>query len=69
MPSFCLANGQHAVNHTVIGVRVRSKIVPAVTEVRELHPAHSTRPSPNRQLRPSAQRGLMKPPGQRSHSR
>ena len=41
MPSFCVANSQHAVNHTVSGVRVRSKIVPAVTEVRRLQPAHS----------------------------
>ena len=69
MPSFWVANSQHAVNHTVSGVRVRSKIVPAVTEVRELHPAHSKRPSPSRQPVPSRQRGQMKPPGQRSHSR
>jgi hypothetical protein len=34
MPSFCVANSQQAVNHTVSGVRVRSKIVPAVTDVR-----------------------------------
>ena len=33
-PSFWVANSQHAVNQTVSGVRVRSKIVPAVTEVR-----------------------------------
>ena len=32
-----VANSQHAVNHTVSGVRVRSKIVPAVTELRALH--------------------------------
>jgi hypothetical protein len=29
-----VANSQQAVNHTVSGVRVRSKIVPAVTDVR-----------------------------------
>ena len=32
-------------NHTVSGVRVFSKIVPAVTEVRSLHSRHSYRPS------------------------
>jgi hypothetical protein len=40
-----VANSQHAVNHTVSGVRVPSTIVPAVTEVRELHLANSVRPS------------------------
>jgi len=30
-----VANSQHAVNHTVSGVRVRSETVPAVTEVRQ----------------------------------
>ena len=34
IPSLAVANIQHAVDHTVRGVRVRSKIVPAVTEVR-----------------------------------
>jgi hypothetical protein len=34
MPSLPLANSQQALNHTVNGVRVRSKIVPAVVEVR-----------------------------------
>jgi hypothetical protein len=52
MPSFWVANSQHAVNHTVSGVRVRSKIVPAVTDVRPWQAAHSSRPSPSRQ--PSA---------------
>lgn len=33
MPSFCVANSQQAMNHTVSGVGVRSKIVPAVTDV------------------------------------
>ena len=49
MPSFCAANSQQAVNHTVSGVRVRSKIVPAVTDVRRWQAAHSNRPSPSRQ--------------------
>ncbi len=52
MPSFCVANSQHAVNHTVSGVRVRSKIAPAVTEVRELHLANPLRPSSSRQPTP-----------------
>jgi len=34
IPSFWLANSQHAVNQTVSGVRVLSKIVPAVGELR-----------------------------------
>jgi hypothetical protein len=45
-PSFWVANSQHAMNHTVSGVRVRSKIVPAVTDERPPHPAHQTRPQP-----------------------
>jgi hypothetical protein len=32
-------------NHTVSGVRVLSKIVPAVAEVRSWHSRHSRRPS------------------------
>ncbi len=34
-PSFCAANIQQAVNHTVNGLRRRSNSVPAVTEVRD----------------------------------
>jgi len=49
MPSFWVANSQQAVNHTVSGVRVRSKTVPAVVDVRAWHRAHSNRPSPSRQ--------------------
>lgn len=40
IPSLAVANAQHALNHTVNGVRVRSKIVPAVTDVRCEQPAH-----------------------------
>src|SRR5450759_3967026 len=48
-PSFCEANIQQAVNHTVSGVRRRSNRVPAVTEVRApaagaLVPAITDRP-------------------------
>jgi hypothetical protein len=49
MPSLAAANNQQTMNHTVSGVRVRSKIVPAVTEVRSPQPEHSNRPSPSRQ--------------------
>jgi hypothetical protein len=41
IPSFWLENSQQTVNHTVSGVRVRSKIVPAVTDVRSWHARHS----------------------------
>ncbi len=40
MPSLPVANIQHAVNHTVSGVRRRSNSVPAVTDVRAPHAAH-----------------------------
>ena len=49
MPSLPAANSQQAVNHTVSGVRVRSKMARAVTEVRLPHPGHMKRPSPSRQ--------------------
>ena len=49
MPSLAVANSQQAWNHTVSGVRVLSKIVPAVTKVRDPQPPHLTRPSPSRQ--------------------
>lgn len=68
-PSFWVANSQHAMNHTVSGVRVRSKIVPAVTDERPPHPAHQTRLSPSRQPPWWLQRGHTKPSGHRSHSR
>jgi hypothetical protein len=57
------------VNHTVSGVRVRSKIVPAVAEVRALHAAHSHRPSPSRQPPAWLHAEQMNPSGHRSHSR
>ena len=40
IPSFWLANSQQAIDRTVSGVRVRSKIVPAVTEVRSPQAEH-----------------------------
>ncbi len=69
MPSFWVAKSQPAVNHTVSGVRVRSKIVPAVTDVRDRHAAHRNRPSPSRQPPSCPQSGHTNPSGQRSHSR
>jgi hypothetical protein len=69
MPSFCVANNQHAMNHTVSGVRVRSKIVPAVTEVAERHAAQRNRPSPGRQPPSPPHAGHTKSAGQGSHSR
>src|SRR4051794_16971396 len=50
MPSLAAASCQQAVNQTVSGVRVRSKIVPAVTDVRRpaagaLEPAVSQPPA------------------------
>jgi len=69
IPSFWEANSQHAVNHTVSGVRVRSKIVPAVTDVRAAQPAHSNRPSASRQPSACPHAGHTNPSGQRSHSR
>jgi hypothetical protein len=69
IPSLAVANSQHAVNHTVSGVRVRSKIVPAVTDVRCPHAAHMIRPSPSRQPRRMLHSRQMNPCGQRGHSR
>jgi hypothetical protein len=60
---------QQALNHTVSGVRVRSKIVPAVTELRPPHPEHLRRPSPSRQPPSWAQPAQAKPAGHLSHSR
>lgn len=69
MPSFPLAKSQQALNQTGSGVRVRSKIVPAVTEVRPPHPAHLNRAPPSRQPSLWPHPGHTKPAGQRSHSR
>ena len=56
---------QQAVNQTVSGVRVRSQMVPAVTEVRPRHPEHLSRPSPSRQPPSWPQSAQAKPAGQR----
>jgi hypothetical protein len=56
-------------NHTVSGVRVRSKIVPAVTEVRSPQAEHLKRPSAIRQPPACPHSGQTNPSGHRSHSR
>jgi hypothetical protein len=68
-PSFWVANSQHAANQTVSGVRVRSKIVPAVGDVRVPQPRHSNRPSASRHAPACPQSAQTNPSGQRSHSR
>ena len=68
IPSLPVAKSQQAVNQTVSGVRVRSKIVPAVTEVRPPHLEHMYRPSASRQPVSRPQPEQAKPAGHRSHS-
>ena len=68
IPSLPVANSQQALNHTVSGVRDRSKIVPAVTDVRPPHPEHLKRPSLSRQPPSWPQPAQEKPAGHRSHS-
>ena len=60
-----MANIQQVVNQTVSGVRVRSKMVPAVTDVRMPQPEHQNRPPPSRQPPSSPQPGQTNPVGQR----
>ena len=69
MPSFWVAKSHDAMNQTVSGVRVLSKIVPAVTEVAERHDPHRNRPSPSRHPPGHPQAGHTNPSGQRSHSK
>lgn len=68
MPFLLVANTQHAVNQTVSGVRVLSKIVPAVTGVRWPQLVHMSRRSPSRHAPVLAQVEHVQPSGQRSHS-
>jgi hypothetical protein len=69
IPSFWVANSQHAMNHTVSGVRVRSNIVPAVGEVRAPQPRHISRPSPSCHAPTSPHAAHTKPSDQFSHSK
>ena len=68
-PSFCVANIQHAANHTVSGVRRRSNKVPAVTDVRLPQAAHLYRASPSAHPPLCPHSGQAKPSGHRSQSR
>jgi hypothetical protein len=69
IPSFPVAKCQQAANQTVSGVRVRSKNVPAVTDVRLPQPVHWYLPSPSRHPPGRPQAGQVKPLGHLSHSR
>ena len=69
IPSLPVAKCQQAANQTVRGVRVLSKMVPAVTEVRLPHPAHMILPSPVRHPAGLPQAVQTKPEGHLSHSR
>ena len=60
---------QIAANHVANGVRVRWKIVPAVTDVCRPHAVHLSSTLPVRQHAPAPQRGQTNPSGQRSRSR
>lgn len=64
-----MANTSTPVNHTVSGVRVRSKIVPGVTAERPPDPAHQNRPSASRQPPRWPQLAHRNPSGHRSHLR
>ena len=68
-PSFWVANSHVAMNQTASGVRVLSKIVPAVTDVAGRHDPQRNRPSPSRQPPGCPQAGHTNPSGHRSHSR
>jgi hypothetical protein len=64
-----VANDHTAWNHTVNGVRVRSKIVPAVTDVRCEQRAHFQRPSATCHPPVLPQASQTNPSGQRSQAR
>src|SRR5207245_3499705 len=67
-PYFWVVTHHMARNHTGSGVRVSWKIVPAVTEVWQPHPAHS-HSSRTGHAFPDPQRGHAKPDGHRSRAR
>src|SRR5699024_4178690 len=68
-PFFCEVTSHTAANHVDSGVRVRWKIVPAVTDVCRPHAAHMNRTLAVRQPRVHAHTGHTNPSGQRSRSR
>src|SRR5882672_2878835 len=65
-PFFCEVTSQIAANHVLSGVRVRWKIVPAVTEVLRPHATHFQCCVDVCQARSPAQTGHRKPSGQRN---
>jgi hypothetical protein len=71
VPFFVSHRFHAAPNHCVSGVRVPAKIVPAVTEVRFAHWAHTRDPSPRLagQERVDPHPGHTNPSPQRSRSR
>ena len=68
-PCFWLVISHAASNHGRSGVRVLSKIVPAVPDACRPQTEHSNRPTPNRHPCRLAHRAQRNPSGQRSHSR
>jgi hypothetical protein len=68
-PFFCEVTNQTAANQVLSGVRVRSKIVPAVTDVRREHALHIHNPAPVRQYSAPPHFGQTNPSGQRSLAR
>jgi len=69
MPFFCEVMNQMAANHVDNGVRIRWKMVPAVTDVCRPHPVHIQRAFAVRQPSASPHAGQTTPSGQRSRSR
>jgi hypothetical protein len=68
-PFFCAVMNQAAANHVNNGVRVRSKRVPAVTDVCLAHDAHMNRPEPVLHASRDPHRGQQKPSGHRNPTR
>jgi hypothetical protein len=68
-PFFCEVTSQIAANHVLNGVRVRCKIVPAVTEVLRPQPAHFQCRVDVRQALSPPHTGHRKPSGQRKRAR
>ena len=69
MPAVDVVISQAASNHTVSGVLVPAKMVPAVALTRRRHTAQEYRPSFNGQGAAPPQCGHLTPSGQRSHAR
>ena len=69
MPTLSPTIRQAVVNHTVSGVRVLSKIVPAVADTLRSQPPHFHRECANPYPTTLAQWGQTNPSGQRSQSK